>query len=184
MLNKDTLIKVKNRNNGAVGYEVADLDVRRRFSPNEEKEIEFEELRLLSFVPGGEYMLNHYLYIDNKEAVQKLLGNVEPEYKYTDEDIKNLLLNGSVAELQDCLDFAPSGVVELVKKYAVDLKLNDIQKRKAIKDITGFDVTKAVEVNEETEDEKIVTNKSRRVAEPGANKENIKERRTAFEYTE
>ena len=50
----------------------------------------------------------------------------------------------------DCLDFAPEGVIELVKKYAVELKVNDIQKRQAILDKTGFNVTSAIEINEET----------------------------------
>lgn len=181
MLDKNTLIKVKNRNSGSVGYEVADLGVNRRFMPNEEKEIEFEELRRLTFTPGGEYILNHYLCIEDNDAVEQLLGSVEPEYSYSEADVRKLLLEGSIDELKDCLDFAPTGVVDMVKKIAVELKLNDIQKREAIEEVTGFSVTKAVEINKETEDENHTTKKDRRVTET---KEKVKERRTESKYTE
>ena len=78
-----------------------------------------------------------------------LLGKVEPEYDYTPTDIKNLLLNGSLDELLDCLDFAPEGVIEIVKDLAVELPLNDVAKREAILNKTGFNVTNAIEIKKE-----------------------------------
>jgi hypothetical protein len=147
MLNKNTKIKIQNRNNGIVGYSVPDMNVRRVFQPNEKKEITYEELQKLSYTPGGLYLLNNYLIIYNNEARETLIGEVELEYNYTEEDVKNLLLQGSLDELLDCLDFAPDGVISLVKDLAVKLEIVDLSKRKAIQEKTGLNVTKAIENN-------------------------------------
>lgn len=165
MLEKNTLVKVTNRSNGSVGYSVPDLgNLKRRFESGETKEVSMEELRKLSYSIGGKVILDEYLIIHNAEAVAELLGEVEPEYFYNKEDVKNLLLNGSLDELKDCLDFAPEGTVDLVKKVAVETELNDIQKRAAIKESTGFDITSAIEVNKETSEEKQEETKVRRTA--------------------
>jgi len=44
----------------------------------------------------------------------------------------------------DCLDFAPAGVIELIKKFAVSLPLDNYEKRQALKAKTGLDVDKAI----------------------------------------
>lgn len=148
MLNKNTKLKIKNRNNGIVVYTLPDMNnVRRKFYPGETKEVTFEELQKLSYQPGGMYLLENYLVIDNEEARAALIGEVELEYTYTEEDVKNLLLNGSLDELLDCLDFAPIGVIGLVKDLAVKLEINDLSKRNAILEKTGLDITKAIEIN-------------------------------------
>ena len=170
MLDKNTLVKITNRYDGMASYEIADLGINRLFMAGETKEITAEEVRKLSYSIGGMALLKDFLVIDNAELVEEILGPVEPEYYYTENDVRNLLEKGSLAELQDCLDFAPEGTVELVKKVAVETKLNDIQKRKAILDGAGFDVNTAVMVNEETEDERQDEVKVRRTttAKPAA----------------
>ena len=161
MINDNEIINVTNRNNGTTGYIIPDLgNLHRNFLAGETKKLTMEELRKLSYIPGGETILREYLVIDNIEALDELLNGVEPEYFYSTEEIKTLLLTGSLDQLMDCLDFAPEGVIDLVKRYAVELKINDIQKRQAILDKTGFNVTSAISVNEETldgEEEKTTT---------------------------
>ena len=164
MLDDKTIITVKNRDNGHVVYRIADLNnLRREFAPGEEKKITIEELKKLSWQPGGRALIEKFLLIDNEEAIAELLGNVEPEYYYTDKEVKELLLNGSLDALKDCIDYAPQGVKDLIKKYAVELKLNDINKRKVIKDMMGFDVDSAVMVNEETSEPETEAEKQRRI---------------------
>lgn len=168
MLDKNTLIKVTNRDNGSVGYTIPDLNnLHRSFSPGEVKEITMEELRKLSYIPGGKGILTKYLVVHNEDAVAELLTAVEPEYYYTEEDVKNLLLNGTLDQLKDCLDFAPEGTINLVTQLAVDLKLNDIAKRKAIQESTGFSVDAAVAIKEADEEEEVDTEtKTRRASVP------------------
>lgn len=163
MVDKNTVIKVTNRDNGSVGYQIPDLNLQRRFQPRETKELPMDELRKLSYLPGGKYILQNCLILDNNNAVAELLGEVEPEYYYTEAEVKELLLHGSLAQLQDCLDFAPSGVIDLVKDMAVKLELNDIAKRQTILEKTGFNVSRAIEINQETatvEEEVVATRRA------------------------
>ena len=167
MIKKKKIVRVTNRDNGHVGYRIPDMNnLVRDFSANETKEITVEELRKLAYISGGPTLIKDYLIIEDPEIVNALLGKVEPEYYYTEEDIKNLLLTGSVDALKDCLEFAPKGTVDLVKQLAVELPINDITKRKAILDMTGFNVDAAIMINEETKDEMEDTQRVRRVNEP------------------
>lgn len=153
------IIKVTNRFNGSVGYTIRDLNnLSRVFSPNETKEITMEELRKLSWETGGRTLINDYLIIQDEDALKEILGSPEPEYYYTEEDVKDLLLNKSLDALKDCLDFAPKGTIDLVKKLAVELPLNDVTKRQAILDMTGFNVTSAIAINEATKEEEPTKN--------------------------
>ena len=155
MINNNQKIKVTNRDNGHIGYTIPDLNnLTRTFAANETKEVTMNELRKLSYIPGGKVLLKDYLVLDNKEAIEELLDQVEPEYFYTEEDVKNLLENGSLDALKDCLDYAPIGTIDLVKKLAVELPLNDVAKREAILEMTGFNIDSAIMVNKETHEDK------------------------------
>lgn len=165
MLEDSAKITVINRDSGSVGYTIPDLgNLHRNYQPRERKIVTMEELRKLSYIPGGMYILQNCLVLDNKEAVQELLGEVEPEYFYSEKEIKELLEHGSLDQLQDCLDFAPTGVIDLVKNIAVETELNDINKRTIIFQKTGFNVTRAIEIKHETEEEEKKEEKSRRTA--------------------
>lgn len=85
-MQKDTLIKVLNRNNGQSVYCIPEMNgLRRVYSAGEIKEVTFEELQKLSYIPGGMRLLKENLVIlNNAAAVKELLGNVEPEYSYTE----------------------------------------------------------------------------------------------------
>ena len=171
MLDKDTIIKVTNRDSGSVGYSIPELGIRRKFAQGEVKELTMNELRKLSYLPGGQVILKDCLIVHNEEALRELNPDYEPEYFYTEEDIKKLLLTGTEAEFLDCLDFAPEGVIELLKQLAVKLEINDLAKRNAIMDKTGFNVTRAIEINHESKEteESEVNTKQRRAATPKVN---------------
>jgi hypothetical protein len=151
-MDKNTIIRICNRDNAAVFYDIPEMNgLHRVFQPNEIKEVTLEELIKLSYEPGGMSLLKNNFILNNKEAINMILGQVEPEYSYTPADVKNLLLNGSLDELLDCLDFAPEGVIELVKTLAVELPLNDVAKREAILEKTNFNVTNAIQIKKDTE---------------------------------
>ena len=180
MTDEKKIVRVTNRDNGHVGYRIPDMNnLVRDFSANETKNITVEELKKLAYISGGPTLIRDYLVIEDPEVVEEILGDVEPEYYYNEEDVKKLLLNGSLDELKDCIEFAPKGTVDLVKQLAVELPVNDITKRKAILDMTGFNVDAAIMINEETKDEMENTQRVRRVHEPV--KEEVKStgRRTA-----
>lgn len=153
MVDKTKIVSIKSRDNGTVGYSVQDLGIRRDFTPGEIKEVTAEELIKLSYQPGGKALINQCLIINDEEVLKEILGSVEPEYFYSENEIKELLLNGSFEQFLDCLDFAPIGVIDLIKKLAVELEVNDIRKREAILNKTGFNVTNAINFNKETEND-------------------------------
>ena len=179
MVEKTREIEVTNRDRGSVGYIIPDLgNLNRQFESGETKTITFEELEKLSWIPGGRYILDNCLVIHDEEAINALLNGVEPEYYYSKEDIKKLLMTGTIEEFLDCLDFAPEGVKNLVKDVAVELPLNDVEKRKAILDKLGFDVTKALELKAITDsDGEVAETSKRRAAVPSKSTEAAPARR-------
>jgi hypothetical protein len=68
------------------------------------------------------------------------------------------------------LDFAPVSVVELIKKLSIDIPLMDMNKRKALKEKTGFDVDAALRhIEEEKEDDqKTILKTTERRVKPDA----------------
>lgn len=165
MLENNMIIKVTNRSNSYVGYCIPEMqNLNRKFAPNESKDITMEELRKLSWTPGGLSIITNHLIINNEEAVKEILVSVEPEYFYNINDVEKLLTHGTLDQVKDALDFAPEGVVQLMKDVAVSTKLNDVAKREAIKDKTNFDVTKAIEFNEISNIEEDAPEKQRRSA--------------------
>lgn len=172
-------MKVRNRCTGTVVYSVPDLNIRRDFAPGEIKEIPKNELEALLQKPGGKAILMKYLQV-SKEDIENLdVIQPEQEYFYSDEDVKKIMKYGSQDEFLDMLDFAPTGVIDMIKDYAVKLPLTDLFKIEALKKKTGFDSAKALEnlVDEDGELQVAETPKRRVVAEAPK-----QERRVANEY--
>jgi hypothetical protein len=104
----------------------------------------------------------------------------------SENDIKELMLHGSVDQFLDCLDYAPTGVIDLIKKFAVELPLADTRKIDGLKEATGFDARLAlVRVKEAaTEDDNNTSSSNgRRAAAPTYGEQNSGRRTTAPNYS-
>lgn len=150
MVDKNKLITLKNRDSGRVGYTIEDTGAHRTFIGGEAKQVPFEEIEKLSWSTGGRSLLREFLIIQDPEAAEEILGELPPEYYYDENSVKTLLTEGSVEQLEDTLDFAPKGVIDLVKEEAVNLKIDSTAKRDIIKERTNFNVSNAIEINEES----------------------------------
>lgn len=172
-------MKVRNRCTGTVVYSVPDLNIRRDFAPGEIKEIPKNELEALLQKPGGKAILMKYLQV-SKEDIETLdVIQPEQEYFYSDEDVKKIMKYGSQDEFLDMLDFAPTGVIDMIKDYAVKLPLTDLFKIEALKKKTGFDSAKALEnLVDEDGELQVAEAPKRRVATEAPKQE----RRVANEY--
>lgn len=160
------ILKVKNRSASLAVYSIPEINIRREFAPGETKNITYGELEKLSYQPGGRTIMQNFLQIIDPEATGDLGINREPEYDLSEQQIVDLMIKGSLDAFLDCLDFAPVGVIDLIKKFSVSLPLNDIDKRDALKKKTGFDVTVALanmQKEKEDMDTPAVENKERRV---------------------
>ena len=141
---------VTNRSASRVFYSVPEIGVKSRdFQPGETKQISFEELQGLNYQPGGNALIRDYLLIQDPTARNEFCGRVEPEYNMTAADVKNLILTGSMDEWLDCLDFAPEGVIDLVKELSIELPLTDTRKMAAFKEKTGTDLAKMIQFHME-----------------------------------
>lgn len=138
------MYNVKNRSSSMVVYKIPEDGIRREFAPGESKRIAFGELEKLSYQAGGRALMQNFLQIQEEEVTNMLNVHTEPEYYMSEEQIKDLILYGSLDAFLDCLDYAPLGIIDLIKTYAVSLPMNSIEKRDALKAKTGFDVSTAI----------------------------------------
>lgn len=135
---------VKNRSASRVCYSIPEDRIRRVFAPGEVKRISHSELLKLTYQPGGREIMVSFLQIQSEKALREFNINAQPEYYMSEEQIVELLRAGSVDAFLDCLDYAPVGVIDLIKKYAVEMPLSDYNKKHVLLEKTGFDVDKAI----------------------------------------
>lgn len=137
-------MKVTNRSASQVGYSIPDMNIKRLYQPGETKNVSQEELEKLAFEPGGLYILANFLQVSVEDA-EKLQINPEREYYLSADGVKELIQSASLDEFLDALDFAPKGVIDMIRDYAVTLPMTDTQKAEAFFEKTGFNVLKAIE---------------------------------------
>ena len=151
-MSNEKMYNVKNRSAGMVVYRVPELNVRRVFQPGEVKRISYAELEALSFRAGGKELMEDYLQIKDAEVLESMNIHAEAEYYMDKEHVEYLLKSATLDEFLDALDFAPEGVLDMIKDMSVSLKLGDYNKRQALKDKFGFDVESAIKNMDATEE--------------------------------
>ena len=147
------MYNVKNRGASTVVYKIPEDGIRREFKPGQTLPISSEELEKLTYQPGGTLILSQFLQILDLEAIQTMHIKTEPEYHMSERDVAALIKTGSLDSFLDALDFAPIGVIDIIKQLSIEIPLVDIQKRKALKEKTGFDVEAALKHNEEDKED-------------------------------
>lgn len=165
MYDENELVEVVNFSGMVTTYSVPEFNVYRSFEPWESKKVSLKELRALAYLPGGLSLLKNYLSVHGPEEFLDEIGiEPVPEYYWTKQDIVELLTNGSVDQLLDCLDFAPRGMISTLRDLAVELEINDMNKREAIQGKTGFNITKAIEFKRVAEEADAEVQESRKDA--------------------
>jgi hypothetical protein len=150
------MVTITNRSAGLVIYSIPEHSITRTLQRGETRQVPYQEMVWLSYTPGGKQLMNDMLFIREADAVKELEIPAEVEYFLDEKGVENLLNNESLDALLDALDFAPEGVIQLIKDKAVAMPLNDMAKREAIKNVTGFDVTAAIDYSKPDEDEEKV----------------------------
>ncbi len=150
---------VTNRSASRVHYSVPELGIKSRdFQPGETKRISYSELEGLSYLPGGVELIRDYLLVKDEKVREEFIGHTEPEYNMTVEEVKELILHGSQDEWLDCLDFAPEGVIDLIKELAVSLPLTDTRKMDAFLEKKGTNLARMIQAKREEEAERAAAN--------------------------
>ena len=158
-------IKVVNRSSGPVGYQLPEINLQRVFAAGEEKIVDRDEIQKLIYQPGGQELVDAYFLIKDADAAAEFspIISKEPEYNYTEEDIIRLIKTASLDEFLDALDFAPQGVIEMIKSLSISLPITDTMKIQAFKDKTGTDLGHLIELNKEDAEVQMQQNTGRRV---------------------
>ena len=151
-MSEETMIQVRNLTDHIVVIPDKEMHRRYSFQPEEVKNFDKDTLRRLNYLPGVTYLFRNCLSVRD-EGLAKEFGvstdTFEHEYKWTREDIDKCLTSGSLDELLDALDFAPGGIVDTIVQRAVELKVNDVSKRKAILEKTGKNVDSMINLSEQ-----------------------------------
>lgn len=148
----DAIIEVRNLVDYMVVYRIDEDHIRREFAPGEVKKVTAIELRKLYYTPGGGDLLKNFLSVRNAELASEFgVSSDTIEYNWTVSDIDKTLLVEPIEVLLDALDFAPDGIKETIVDRAVALKINNMDKRKAILEKTGQDITQKIDFKEALE---------------------------------
>lgn len=163
------LVKVMNRSGGKVTYRIPDRGIRRELMPGQTIRVSKDEVEALSYTGGGLDLIRNYLLVDDSETLEELNVHTEPEYYMDAKQVVQLLQTGSLDQFLDTLDFAPDGVLDMIKDLAVELPLNDVAKRDALKNHkrTQFDVEEAIKSQRPDKEDAVATEEpkpQRRVA--------------------
>ena len=152
MLEDKEMVEVRNLVDHMVVYKIDELNRRVVFNPFETKKVPVDELRRLNYQTGGQILLHNYLCILNDELRQEF--SIDPtviEYDWTIKDIDAALTSSPIDELLDALEFGPEGIKNMLVDRAVQLKIPDTNRRKAIQEITGVDVNNMISLKEQAE---------------------------------
>ena len=167
------LIQVQNLTGSKVSYFIPETNNVRHFEGQQlRKDITAGELRMLYATKGGRTLLEDYLGIKNKELAREFNISADVfdhEYSWTQKEVDNVLLTGSLDALKDALEFGPEGIKQLIVDRAVSLKIPDNNKLAAIQEFTGRDVSNMIKLDTEldnSKEEDSPKSKGRRVSSP------------------
>ena len=132
-------VKVWSMGAGLVSYSLSDPQVNRTWRPNELKVLTFHELYQLSNHPGGMPLLRDRLQIRDNKVREALQLSLDPEFLYTEEDAKNLVINGTENEVLDALEFGPLGLDSMIKHHAV-LHIDSLDKVNFFNTLFGMNI--------------------------------------------
>lgn len=114
-------VSVRNRAKGSISYTIDSLRVTRVWTGTGTViNIPINELIELTTIPGGQKLLDKYLVIEDAEALTAIYDyDLAPEYAYGEAEIDYLLHAGTNEQLLDALDYAPQGVLDLIRGMAI-----------------------------------------------------------------
>jgi hypothetical protein len=168
-------VKVWAIGTGLVTYTLTDPQVTRTWRPNELKILTFHELYQLLNHPGGAILLKERLQIRDNKVRQALQLPLDPEYLYTEEDAKNLAINGTQEQILDALEFGPLGLASMIKHHAI-LNTNSLDRVNFFNTLFSMNIQELRKSVEDTPEEK--PEAPRRRSQPKEVSEEVEVKRT------
>jgi len=162
-------VSVRNRAKGSISYTIDALRVTRSWATTGAViNIPINELIELTTIPGGQKLLDKYLVIEDKEALSAVYDyELAPEYNYGETEIDYLLHNGTNEQLLDALDYAPQGVLDLIRTMSIKKMPDTTVKVSAINNKFQINLSNlALNAAETEEDDKEEENTAARRSTP------------------
>lgn len=164
----DDVVEITNLLDCTCGYIVELTGVRRALPAHASFKVKASELRELNYQLGGQEILKNYIRVNNSALAKEFGVDVDntPEYNWGRDEVKGCLENDDINVLLDALDFAPTGIKQLIADMAVELEISDVNKRQAISKAMGIDVDSMIankhlfDKEEETEEKPKTTRRT------------------------
>ena len=155
MIDKEMKVNIKNETLGRVGINLPDLKLKRVWErKGVVRQIIFDDLQQAFYEPGVEYMFREgMLSIDNMD-VKKELG-LEPEDAkepvnviiLSDEQRKRFLTVMPMHEFRQEISKLSHEQINSLVDYAITNEIADLDKTEFLKEKTGIDIYKAIQLN-------------------------------------
>lgn len=147
----DMMIEVINTSSGSVGY-IPDMStVSRKWErQGTVKKVKLGELRDVIGTVGGYVLFSENLLLIRDEEVREELGLPElDEYTFTEKEIKDLLKNKSIDELEEVVQNCTDDMLDTITSTAIQEEVSDLNKLRIIEDYTGVNVVEAIKTHQE-----------------------------------
>ena len=154
-------VMVESLTTGRIGITIPELRLRRTWERKGAKiPVDFEVLQEAIYYPGVEYMFKEGLLgIESME--HKIALGLEPEGAeapteiiiLTDTQRKRLLTIAPLAEFKEMVKKLPREQINELVTYAVQNKLTDYERCEILREITGVNIVKAIELDKASKEE-------------------------------
>ena len=147
----DMLIEVINTSSGSVGYVPEMSTVSKKWErQGAVKKVKLGELRDVVGTVGGYVLFSENLLLIKDAEVREELGLPElDEYVFTESEIKELLKNKSVDDLEEVVQNCTDDMLDTITTTAIKEEVSDLNKLQLIEDYTGINVVEAIKEHQE-----------------------------------
>lgn len=156
-------VMVKSESTGRLSINLPELQLKRIWEKKGTiRPIPFEDLQQALYVPGVEYMFREGM-LSIESMQDKIDLGLEPEGTKEDSPVNIIILNDSqkkryltvlpISEFKQELEKLPYEQVNSLVDYAIEKELMDMDKCNILKEKTGIDIIKAIQLNRQAKEE-------------------------------
>ena len=156
-------VMVKSESTGRLSINLPELQLKRIWEKKGTiRPISFEDLQQALYVPGVEYMFKEGM-LSIESMQDKIDLGLEPEGTKEDSPVNIIILNDSqkkryltvlpISEFKQELEKLPYEQINSLVDYAIEKELTDMDKCDILKEKTGIDIIRAIQLNRQAKEE-------------------------------
>ena len=156
-------VMVKSESTGRLSINLPELQLKRIWEKKGTiRPISFEDLQQALYVPGVEYMFKEGM-LSIESMQDKIDLGLEPEGTKEDNPVNIIILNDSqkkryltvlpTPEFKQELEKLPYEQINSLVDYAIEKELMDMDKCDILKEKTGIDIIRAIQLNRQAKEE-------------------------------